>query len=490
MDLQTLDTVKALNMLESGEVSSAELLTLFVERMEAHNPAINAVVETNLDAAMTRAKAADEARANGERWGALHGLPMTVKDTYETVGLVTTAGANTMKDHRPKTNAPAVQKLLDAGAIVWGKTNTPPYAMDIQTYNDIYGVTNNPWNLEHTCGGSSGGAAAALSAGFTTLEIGSDIGGSIRTPAHFCGVYGHKPTHGLISLQGHIPGPPGTKSHPDLAVAGPMGRSTGDLSLALDTLAGPEPLYAPGWKLDLPAARHQKLSDFRVGVWFDDPECEVDSEVVDMLQATAEALRRAGANVTEAKPANMAEVLSIYYFLLASVVGASLPQQIYDMFASMDDEAVSAYLQANGLPENVRADIRGRAATHRQWMGVNERRARFQYKMRDYFNNFDVLLMPVTPTIAPPHDNKTLLDSRRIQINGAVRSYTDQFAWIGLATMAGLPATSSPIGRTQTGMPVNVQIVGPFLEDKTTLEFSQLLSQVHGGFVAPELSKG
>lgn len=487
MDFQTLDTTECLRLLESGEVSSVELLNWFTERMAEHNPAINAVIETDLDGAMARAKAADDARANGENWGPLHGLPMTIKDTYEVVGMRTTAGANSLKDHRPESNAAAVQKLIDAGAIVWGKTNTPPFAMDIQTYNDLHGVTNNPWDVTRTCGGSSGGSAAALAAGFTTLELGSDIGGSIRTPANFCGVYGHKPTHGIVSLHGQIPGPPGTKSHPDLAVAGPLGRSADDLTIALDVLAGPEPLAATGWKLELPEARHKKLADFRVAVWLDDAECAVDSEIVDMLQGVADAVRQAGATVSEAKPAGHKEILSVYYFLLSSIIGSSFPSHVYEMFASMDDDAISGYLAQNGLPENYRAQVKGRTARHKQWLGANERRARIQYRCKEFFNDYDVLLMPVTPNIAPLHDNKTLVDARRITINGEDRSYVDQFPWIGLATMAGLPATAAPIGRTQAGLPVGVQIVGPYLEDKTTLEFAKLLSELSGGFVSPKL---
>ncbi|MFT5194320.1 MAG: amidase [Cellvibrionaceae bacterium] len=490
MDLQTLDTTECLRLLESGEVSSVELLTLFAERMKAHNPAINAVIETDLESAMARAKSADDARANGESWGALHGLPMTIKDTFEVVGMRTTAGANSLKEHRPKTNAAAVQKLLDAGAIVWGKTNTPPFAMDIQTYNDLHGVTNNPWDITRTPGGSSGGSAAALAAGFTTLELGSDIGGSIRTPASFCGVYGHKPTHGIVSLQGQIPGPPGTKSHPDLAVAGPLGRSADDLALALNILAGPEPLKSPGWKLELPKARHKKLADFRVAVWLDDKECAVDSEIVEMLNMTALAIRQAGAKVTEAKPAGHKEILSIYYTLLSAIVGSSLPNPIFQMFANMDDDGISEYLAQNKLPENYRAQVKGRAVSHRQWMGANERRARIQYRCKEFFNDYDVLLMPVTPNVAPLHDNQTLIDARRITINSEDRSYVDQFPWIGLATMAGLPATSAPIGRTQAGMPVGMQIVGPYLEDYTTIEFARLLAEITDGFVAPALSSG
>ena len=487
MNLQTLDTTECLQLLNSGEISSVELLDIFTQQMAQHNPAINAVIETNLEAAMVRAQAADDARANGKSWGPLHGLPITIKDTYEVIGMRTTAGANSLKDHRPETNAVAVQKLIDAGGIVWGKTNTPPYATDIQTYNDLHGITNNPWDVSRTSGGSSGGSAAAVAAGFTTLELGSDIAGSIRTPANFCGVYGHKPTHGIVSFLGQIPGPPGSKGHPDLGVAGPLARSADDLVMALDLLAGPDPLASVGWTLNLPKPRHKRLSDFRVAIWLDDEECTVESEIVEMLQHTADVVRQAGATITEAKPAGHKEILSVYYTLLSAVMASGLPRETYNMFASMDDQAVSDYLAENKLPENYRAQIKGRTARHKHWLGANERRAKIQYRCKDFFNDYDVLLMPITPNVAPLHDTKTPVDARRITINGQDRSYVDQFPWIGLATMAGLPATAAPIGRTKGGMPVGVQIVGPYLEDKTTLEFAKLLAEVQGGFEAPAL---
>ncbi|HET8707899.1 MAG TPA: amidase family protein, partial [Pseudomonadales bacterium] len=230
-----------LQAMQDGALSSRQLLELYIKRIEQKNAEINAVVATDLEAARKRADAADAARANGELWGPLHGLPMTIKDTYEVPGMPCTAGAPMYRNHQPSRAAVAVQKLIDAGAIIFGKTNVPLFASDLQSYNKIYGTTNNPWNKALTPGGSSGGAAAALAAGFTAAELGSDIGGSIRTPAHFCGVYGHKVTHGIISMRGHVPGPPGTLGEPDLAVAGPMARAAGDLALLLDVVAGASP---------------------------------------------------------------------------------------------------------------------------------------------------------------------------------------------------------------------------------------------------------
>lgn len=480
----TQDSTSLLAAIQNRQISSVELLTLFRERMEQYNEAINAVVTVDMEGAMARANAADEALARGERWGILHGLPMTIKDTYEVAGMRTTAGTRTLRDYYPTSNAAVVQKLLDEGAIIFGKSNTPSYAMDVQTYNKVFGVTNNPWNLAHTSGGSSGGAAAAVAAGFSTLEVGSDIGGSIRTPANFCGVYGHKPTHGIISLHGHIPGPPGTKSHPDLSVAGPIARSPQDLALALSVLAGPEPLQAVGWTLDLPKPRHDQISDFRVAVWFDDERCPVDPELVKMFEETVKALQQAGVTVTEAKPAEMKEILRTYYTLLASITGSSLSKEQYEQVAKMK-ENLAEVQQRYQLPDDFMTHIAGRTASHRQWLGANEQRAKLQYRCRDFFKQYDILITPITPMAAPLHNHSARMEARKLIINGQTRPYVDHFPWIALATMAGLPATAAPIGFTQANLPVNAQLIGPYLEDYTTIKFAELLADVHGGLVLP-----
>src|SRR5215813_13046429 len=280
--------------LRNREVSSRELLDHYLKRVERYNPQINAVVTLDVDRARKRADEADQALARGELWGPLHGLPMTIKDTIETAGLRTTAGAPIHTNHIPAHDAPVVARLKAAGAIVFGKTNTPVFAGDAQTYNPIFGVTNNPWDLTRSPGGSSGGSAAALSAGLTGLELGSDIGGSIRNPAHYCGVYGHKPSYDIIPLRGHIPGPPGLLSGTDIAVLGPLARSAKDLSLVLGLLVGPDEDEGVAWRLELPSPRRGALREYRVAAWLDDPVCPVDNEVRRRLEATVEALRHKG----------------------------------------------------------------------------------------------------------------------------------------------------------------------------------------------------
>ena len=291
IDSRYWSAAECVSALRRGDVSAVEHVDEAVARIEALNPRLNIVVATDFERARSKAIAADAALAANESVGPLHGVPITVKDSFETADLVTTCGASELRDHVPDTSAMAVQRLTEAGAIVLGKTNLPLFASDFQSYNDVYGLTGNPWDPERTVGGSSGGAAAALAAGLVPLEIGSDIGGSIRIPAHFCGVYGHKPSHGIIPLRGHLLGPSGTLAAPDLIVAGPMARSPQDLSLALEVLAGADTLSSRGWNLQLPPPRGRDLKDLRVAYWFDDPRSPLEGAVRAELEATVEALR-------------------------------------------------------------------------------------------------------------------------------------------------------------------------------------------------------
>ncbi|MDF1762626.1 MAG: amidase family protein, partial [Oleibacter sp.] len=286
-----------LEVMNKGELTSRALVEYYQQRFAKINPDINAIVATNFDAAFARANEADQARKDGVSWGPLHGLPITIKDTFEVIGMPCTAGAPTLKNHLPKNNAQAVELLLNAGAIIFGKTNTPLYAGDIQSYNDVYGTTNNPWDLALTPGGSSGGSAAALATGMTPIELGSDIGGSIRTPANFCGIYGHKVTYGITSSRGHIPGPPGMLNEPDLSVAGPMARSVNDLKIMLDVISGPSPFMTNAWQLNLPEPTQKDLSDFKVLMWLDDPLCPIDDELRPAFLKLKSHLEEQGARV-------------------------------------------------------------------------------------------------------------------------------------------------------------------------------------------------
>ena len=469
--------------LRERRITAVELLERYRARVERLNPALNAIIATDFDAALERARQADAAIARGESWGPLHGLPITLKDTFEFAGLATVAGAPALKEHRPARSAPAVQRLLDAGAIVFGKTNVPMYAGDVQTHNAVFGMTRSPWDPERTPGGSSGGAAAAVAAGLTALELGSDVAGSIRTPAHFCGIYGHKPSSGLVPMRGHIPGPPGTVSDADLAAAGPLARSAEDLVLALRVLAGPLAPAASGWRVELPAPRRTRLADFRVALWLDDPYCAVDAGIKPALEGAAEQLRRAGAQVsTQRPPFSLEELHQLYFQLLGAIFSAGIPAKLYRRAWLA---GTLAFWLGRDKPDTLGGFMRAMTRSHRDWLVAHEKRERLRLAFEAFFETCDVLLMPVVRIAAPPHNNRGSPYSRQITVNGRSEPYVTQFTWIGPATLLGLPATSAPVGLTPGGLPVGVQIVGAHLQDLTTIDFARQLTELTGGFRAP-----
>jgi len=472
-----------LAQLRERKLTAVELLERHRARLERLNPSLNAVIATNFDAARERAQQADQASARGESWGPLHGLPMTVKDTFEVAGLTTVAGAPMLKDYRPKSTATAAQRLLDAGAVIFGKTNVPLFAGDVQTHNAVFGITRSPWDPERTPGGSSGGAAAALAAGLTPLELGSDVAGSIRTPAHFCGVYGHKPSSGLVPTRGHIPGPPGTAAEADLVAAGPMARSAEDLALALRVMAGRPAPEASTWQAALPPPRRSALRDTRVLTWLDDPACPVDAEVRAPLEAAVDKLRAAGATVTTGPaPFPLAELHALYFTLLGAIFGGGLPKKLYRRAWIAGRFAA---LFGRDRVDTLGGFLRNVSLSHREWLTAHEQRERLRLKFEALFASHDVLLMPVNRIAAPRHNNQGSLYARRISVNGRDEPYATQFTWIGPATLTGLPATSAPVGLTASGLPVGIQIVGAHGADLTTIDFARQLTALTGGFRAP-----
>ena len=464
--------------LRRREVSSSELLAHFLARVEQRNPRINAVVHVDAARARERARAADAALSRGESWGPLHGLPITIKDSFEVAGMPCTSGAPELAKHVPAAHADAVQRLVDAGAVVFGKTNLPLYAGDFQSYNAVYGTTNNPWDTARGPGGSSGGSAAALAAGLTSFELGSDIGGSIRNPAHFCGVYGLKTSHGIVPMRGHIPGPPGALADGDLGVAGPMGRSAADLALGLEVLAAASPSEAVAWRLELPAPRALRLADARVGVWLDDERGPVDGEVRDVLENAIDAIAKAGATIdAKTRPVDPAESHRTYAQLLNAVMGAGSPP---DAIARAEAAVPSIPKSEDSFGVNA---LRGLALRHREWLGLNERRTRLRAQWARYFRDVDVLLCPIMPTAAFLHDQREM-GERSMTINGKQEPYFQLF-WAGLAVNAYLPGAVAPAGRTRSGLPCGIQIVGPYLEDRTPVAFAAQLADVLGGFTPP-----
>ncbi len=478
MDIALRPAVELAGILRSREIGSRELLEHYVERVERFNPALNAIVATDVDTARARADEADAALGRGELWGPLHGLPMTIKELFETKGFPWTSGDPQFAERIAEANAPAVDRLVAAGAVVFGVTNSPLNGMDVQTYNDVYGTTNNPWDQTRAPGGSSGGTAVALATGMSALDLGSDIGGSIRNPAHYSGIYGHKPTFGIVPRKRVQP--PGFMAVGDLSVAGPLGRSAEDLDLELSIVAGPEADMSAAWRLELPPPRRATLRGYRVAAWLDDAACSVDAAVLAPLEATVGALRAAGVEVDEAaRPGiDFAETNRVYRSLLAGNGGRGLTGEILegattveDALPSEDDEEPPA-VQRNG------------AQRHREWLFLNEKREQIRYEWSHFFREYDVLLMPVTPVTAIEHDHSPAQE-RTIPINGEDRNYFDQLSWVGLITMAYLPATVAPIGLSEDGLPVGMQIVGPHLEDRTPIDFARRLADVTGGFQPP-----
>jgi amidase len=479
--------------LATGELSSRELLDLYLARIERLNPALRAVVTLDEDATRAAAAAADEARARAGDvpLGPLHGLPMTVMDSIETAGMRTTSGAPFLADHVPGHDADAVARLRRAGAVVFGKTNLPMFAADVQTTNELFGTTVNPWNPERTPGGSSGGSAAAVAAGLTGLELGSDLGGSLRMPAHFCGVYTVKPTYGLVPGRGHIPPEPGTLAALDIASFGPLARSADDLDRALAVLAGPDAARAVAWRVSLPAPRRHRLADYRVAAWLDDPYCSVDHDLAELLAATVAELRAAGVVVTEVGgagrdgpgagelPMSLAEGHGLAQQLTQGAVGVVLPPADYD---ALRERADGAGPGDDSPPVRFARNITQRARALGQ---AAEQRLRLRAGWARFFEHYDVLLTPVTPATAFPHDHHPDVDARTIVVNGARRPYGDQFAWVQSFGALHLPAVVAPVGRAADGLPVGVQIVGPYLEDRTPIDVARRLAEVVGGFERP-----
>jgi amidase len=481
-ELALRSAVELAAQVRERKVSSRELLELYLSRIERLNGPINAVVTLAADAARARARQLDDELVRSGPRGPLHGLPMTIKDAYETAGIRSTGGAGDYAQHVPARNAVAVQRLIDAGAVVFGKTNVPAYSADMQSYNDIFGVTRNPYDLARTPGGSSGGAAAALACGFTALELGSDIGGSIRTPANWTGVFGHKPSYGLVPQRGHIPGPPGTCSEADLVCCGPLARSAADLALSLDVIAGPEGDRAKAWRLALPAPRAQALSQYRIAVWLDDAAFPVDHAVLQVLDRAASALEKAGARLDRnARPdMTLAEIADNYTRLLNPILVSGMPQAVI--------EALREHVAAARGQEQPDAFTRFAArstASHIDWLRAHERRTRYNARWAEFFTRFDVLLCPVSGLAAIEHQHEGTPVTRTLRVNEMERPYLDLLGWISMATAHGLPASVVPVGRTASGLPVGMQVIGPALEDRTPIDVAARIAEVAGGFAPP-----
>lgn len=463
--------------LRAGRVSATDLLKAYLARVELHNPRLNAIVVFDRERALRDARAADRALARGKPLGPLHGLPMTVKESFNLQGLPTTWGQPALAKSVADEDALAVQRLKAAGAVVFGKTNVPINLADFQSYNAVYGTTHNPHDLTRGCGGSSGGSAAAVAAGLSALEFGSDIGGSIRNPAAYCGVYGHKPSWSLIPKRGHqlLKGP---VAETDLSCVGPLARSAEDLALALKVTMGPDVLTAPGLRLRLPAAP-KALKGLRVAAWVDDEHAPVDASVRQALQASADALARAGAKVNfNARPQiDWAQANDTYQWLLMAQMASRRPDMaelVAERQRLADDDLSPGAMY-----------LRRATQSAAEFLMQQTRRERLRWAWLSFFERYDVLLCPITNTAAFPHDHSEPQPARTLLVNGLPRPYFEQIFWAGLATAACLPASIAPVGHTAEGLPIGAQVIGPEMFDLRTIWVAGELGRLRGGYRPP-----
>lgn len=472
-----------LSALDRGEVSAVELLEMQIRRIDRLDARIHSVVVPMFESARAEAKSADECRnssaspGRSSQRGALCGVPVVVKESIDVAGTASTAGVAARTGHRAARDARSVAKLRSAGAVIIGKTNVCPYLADYIADNPVYGRTVSPWDPAVTPGGSSGGSAA-LAAGMAAADLGSDLGGSIRLPAAFCGLWGHKPSEGLVPYSGHFPGSDLPNAGWIMTAQGPMARSAGDLELLLDVLAGPDVGMDSAWKLELPRARHDRLADFRVALlpWQD--WLPVDPEIVSALESLADRLRAAGVRVTEIAPPGLGDLREFHWIcrsVMSALVSMRWPaehrQQVIDDRLRRSDPSFAA-------------DIRGFTATAADFLLFHEQRERYRQAYREFFGDFDILLTPMTLVGPFPHPTLPVAD-RTFTITGKSVPFDYLSFYPGIASLPGQGATAFPIGHTTAGLPIGAQAIGPFLEDRTPIRFAQLVEQEHGRFTPP-----
>ena len=468
--------LEAAAAIRERKISAVELTQHTLRRIDTSQTKLNSYVYQLRDQALEAAKQADQAIDRKAATGPLHGVPINVKESFGVRGQPCTWGVPEFKDAKAAADSVSVRRLRDAGAILLGATNVPKFLMDGQSFNEIYGVSNNPWDLARTPGGSSGGSAASLAAGLAFFSIGSDIGGSIRTPASFCGIYGHKPTLDIVSMAGHLPG--GLETNPGfstlLAVAGPLARSAEDLEAGLRILAGAEPPDSRAFQWTLPKPRHQRLRDYRIGYLLEDPAVPVSTETKSVLEGAIRACEKAGAKVKQGWPEGFQfqDLLDTYFFLLGafdfSVMPPERQHRVRPHFEKRSDTLA-----------------KGALSSFAEWQQKNGKRLAYRALWEKTFESVDVFLLPTAFTTAFPHD-PTPPDQRMIPMpEGGSQNFWSLLSYITPATLTGCPATTAPAGLSKSGLPVGLQIIGPYLEDATPIGFAQLLAREIGGFPAP-----
>ncbi|MCA0432891.1 MAG: amidase [Proteobacteria bacterium] len=466
-------------MLRKKQISSMELLGECLTQYARHNESINAVILTDLVRARTAAAAADKRLAKEEPLSPFDGVPMTAKESFDWTGHPSTWGDPALVENIPAKNAVALQRMLDAGAVMYGKTNVPYMLSDWQSFNAVYGTTNNPWDVTRTPGGSSGGSAAALATGMTALEIGSDIGASIRNPAHYCGVYGHKPTYGVVPYRGHLL--PGSVSISDITVAGPLARSAKDLMAMMAMLAGTEGIEARGLQVKLPKPRVQSLKDLRVAVKLTSPVSDVDKPYQDLIIKLGEFLKKRARKVSyEAAPGfSDHEAYENYITLLRATATKRMSAE--------EIEAAAAKARTFDPGDNSYVPLMNRAfaLSHGGWLRANERRHQMRQIWDSFFDDWDVLLCPVGASAAWPHDQVGERHERLITVNGRQVSTIDQRFWAGYSCNFFLPSSVAPIGLAGGKLPVGIQIITREYDDLLAIKVAEWIEDNYYAFKAP-----
>jgi amidase len=478
-DIAFQPAYKLARLLKSRKLSAKELLETCLSQYVRHNDKINAVVVTDFERAKKAAAASDRRLAKGKSLSMFDGVPMTAKESFDWSGTPSTWGDPKLANNIATTDAVALSRLTGAGAVMYGKTNVPFHLADWQSFNAIYGTTGNPWDVRRTPGGSSGGAAAALATGMSVIEIGSDIGASIRNPAHYCGVFGHKPTYGVVPYRGHLM--PGSVALSDITVAGPMARSAKDLTAMMDILAGPETIEARGSVSRLEKLKQKSFKDFRVAIKISSPVSDVDAPVQNLILELGDFLKKKVKALSfDAAPAfDDREAYENYILLLRATATKRMPIEEYN----------AAFEKVRSLDPLDKSYValmnRAFAMSHREWLQLNERRHQMRLLWDRFFNDWDVMLCPAAASTAWPHDQKGERHERLIEVNGKKVSTIDQRFWAGYSCNFYLPSTVAPIGLTPDALPSGVQIIAREYGDYTSLRFAELIEQEFGGFIAP-----
>jgi len=464
--------------LRKRDFSACELFDALWSRVMERNPPLNALIAWDEVSARRAAEESDRRLARRDGLP-LDGLPLSIKDSFAVTGMTATCGAEELANYVPEEDALAVARLRAAGANIFAKSNTPRLTGDFQTFNDVFDATSNPFDLTRSPGGSSGGAAAAVAAGMTAFELGSDLGGSIRWPAHCCGVFGLKTTWTQVPMLGHIPPLPSLKlkNPPDMGVAGPLARSAQDLELALSIVAGPINAAGPAF---LPKPRRRTAKDWRVALWLEPNFAPIDPEVEQGVLHAVDLFGEAGVRVEPEKPGfALSEALEIYALLNFAIGFAGAPPKTRDEALARAGESEWAALRARAARMDAAA-----------YADLMNRRAAIKRAFAAFFENWDAILCPPAPCLAIAHDFSPDPFARKLRLRGGDLPYHDLLKWACLAALAHLPALVAPMARGPSGLPRGVQIICPHDEDRSAIALARILEEAGARFLAPKYPFG